>query len=111
MVKQKAVVLMGGDSDNLWARSEYIDLVRTKVVYTGLGEGQATEKVRILKQAITQDIPVSLQGRMLPAIRVDPDWLVAYTRLYADVWSKFRKGEKASAVASFARSPRQDTEK
>ncbi|KNC76095.1 hypothetical protein SARC_11393 [Sphaeroforma arctica JP610] len=98
-------------SDNLWAWSEYFDLVRTKVAYTGLGEGQATEKVHIVKQAITQDFCMSLQGRMLLPMRADPDWLVAYTRLYAGVWPKFSKGEKALAVASFARSLRQDTER
>ncbi|KNC78294.1 hypothetical protein SARC_09272 [Sphaeroforma arctica JP610] len=48
---------------------------------------------------------MTLQGRMLPAMRADPDWLVAYAKLYAGVWPKFSKGEKLATMASFARFP------
>ncbi|KNC86621.1 hypothetical protein SARC_01250 [Sphaeroforma arctica JP610] len=73
MVKPAVVVLTEGESDKLWLWNEHVDLVRTKVAHTGLGEGQIAEKVRILKQYLSQDFSMTLQSRMLPAMRADPD--------------------------------------
>ncbi|KNC74451.1 hypothetical protein SARC_13002 [Sphaeroforma arctica JP610] len=112
MVKQAGAVLTGGEFNNLWLWNEYVDLVRTKVTYTELGESQMAERVRILKQSLSQDFFMTLQSRILPAMRADPDWLVAFVvRLYAEVWPPFSKGDKAAVTAKFARSLMQDPER
>ncbi|KNC70583.1 hypothetical protein SARC_16889 [Sphaeroforma arctica JP610] len=69
------------------------------------------EKVRILKQSLSHDFFMTLQSRMLPAMRADPDWLVAYAKLYAGGWPRFSKDDKVAVTASFARSLRQDPER
>ncbi|KNC73623.1 hypothetical protein SARC_13820 [Sphaeroforma arctica JP610] len=41
-------------------------------------------------------------------MRADPDWLVAYARLYADVWPRYGRRDKTTATANYARALRQD---
>ncbi|KNC73295.1 hypothetical protein SARC_14145, partial [Sphaeroforma arctica JP610] len=69
------------------------------------------ERERILKESLCQDFFMTLQSRMLPAMRADFDWLVAYARLYAGVWPRVSKGDKAAVTANYAKSLRQDRER